>query len=71
MKRFSLYNIYGNKSIVSYNEICPHGQLKGLTPDEAWRGVKGIDDQRIKLLTKAKKERLEYNRVNTCNLCGS
>lgn len=59
-----------NRSEINMEKlIAPHGQLKGLTPDEAWRGVKSIDNHRIKVLTQAKKERLEFNRVNTCSRC--
>jgi len=55
--------------ITDFNDVCPHGQLKGLTPDEAWRGVKSIDNLRTKLLQQAKKDRLEYNRTNICTGC--
>ncbi|MCB9187870.1 MAG: transposase [Flavobacteriales bacterium] len=60
-----------NYGVKDFNETCPNGQLKGLTPYEAWMGktVKSINQQRTILLKEAKKNRLAYNRVHTCELC--
>ena len=52
-----------------YNIIKPHGQLRTLTPFEAWTGKKVNDNHRIKLLTDAKAKRLEYNKANKCQKC--
>jgi uncharacterized protein involved in tellurium resistance len=53
--------------IKDYNTVKPHGKLKGLTPDEAWRGVQIDDKHRTTILKTARMKRLEYNRVNKCN----
>ena len=52
-----------------YMYYRPHGSLLGLTPYEAHHG-KAIDKNRYsELFIKAKQERIEYNRQNTCNSC--
>ncbi|MBL4624067.1 MAG: DDE-type integrase/transposase/recombinase [Flavobacteriales bacterium] len=55
--------------INDYNNIKPHGQLKGLTPQEAWMGNKPDDSIRTKALKRARIDRLEYNRANKCSKC--
>ena len=55
--------------IKDYNTIKPHGQLRTLTPFEAWVGEKVDDNQRMKLLTDAKTKRLAYNKANKCSKC--
>lgn len=60
-----------SNAVHDFNDVCPHGQLKGLTPNEAWRGVKSIDNLRTQLLQQAKIDRLEYNRTNVCRFCST
>lgn len=54
-----------------YNIIKPHGQLRTLTPFEAWIGKQVDDKHRIKLLTDAKTMRLTHNKANKCSKCES
>ena len=58
-----------NYFIKDYNTVKPHGILKGLTPDEAWRGVQINDKHRTTLLKEARINRLAYNRANKCQKC--
>lgn len=60
-----------NYFIKDYNTIKPHGKLKGLTPDEAWRGVQINEKQRTTILKEARVKRLTYNRANKCQKCES
>lgn len=55
--------------IKDYNTQRPHGQLKGLTPQEAWLGFKPDEKFRIKTIKKAKAERLNYSKQNRCGKC--
>ena len=58
-----------NFFVHDFNEIRPHGQLNGLTPNEAFNGIQLPDDFRTILLKKARLKRLEYNRNNRCKSC--
>lgn len=58
-----------NYFIKDYNYIKPHGKLKGLTPDEVWRGVQINDNHRTTVLKEARVKRLAYNRANKCEKC--
>ena len=55
--------------IDDYNNRRPHGQLEGLTPDQAWIGLKPFKKERMKILTEARENRLAYNRGNKCIKC--
>ena len=55
--------------IYDYNIIRPHGQLKGLTPNEAYIGLKIDDNHRTQVLQQARIARLAHNRGNTCSKC--
>ncbi|PCI95243.1 MAG: hypothetical protein COB15_12330 [Flavobacteriales bacterium] len=55
--------------IDDYNNRRPHGQLDGLTPDQAWIGLKPTKKETMKVLTLAREKRLAYNRENKCNKC--
>jgi putative transposase len=52
-----------------YNEVKPHGQLRGLTPSQAYIGIPFSDKRRIEVLSKARQERLAYNKANQCGIC--
>lgn len=52
-----------------YNTIKPHGQLRTLTPFEAWIGEKVDDSIRTNALKRAKAKRLAYNKANKCDKC--
>lgn len=52
-----------------YNTTRPHGQLKGLTPYQAWIGGQPDSKNRLMLLEEAKKKRIEYSRANKCSKC--
>ena len=58
-----------NYFIKDYNTIKPHGKLKGLTPDEAWKGIQINDKNRTTILKEARIKRLEYSRANKCQKC--
>ncbi len=55
--------------IKDYNIRKPHSKLQGLTPDEAYRGIKPPNRQKILLIKQAKQERLRYNKENRCMKC--
>lgn len=55
--------------IDDFNSIRPHGQLNGLTPDEAYEGKVLPESFRTTILKQAREKRLEYNRNNRCNAC--
>ncbi|NRA10868.1 MAG: DDE-type integrase/transposase/recombinase [Crocinitomicaceae bacterium] len=52
-----------------FNSLRPHGQLKGLTPDEAFEGKQIPKDFRTKILKQARIDRIEYNKKNRCEQC--
>ena len=52
-----------------YNNIRPHSQLKGLTPDEAYIGKELPKDYRTIVLKQARLDRLAYNKENKCENC--
>jgi putative transposase len=52
-----------------FNTIRPNGQLKGLTPDEAYEGKQLPDNFRTNILKQARLDRLAYNRENHCKIC--
>jgi putative transposase len=58
-----------NYFLKDYNIIKPHGELRTLTPFEAWSGKQVNDNHRMKLLTDAKSKRLEHNNANKCLKC--
>ena len=49
-----------NYFIKDYNTVKPHGNLKRLTPDEAWKGAQINDTHRTTVLKEARINRLEY-----------
>lgn len=55
--------------INDYNNIKPHGQLEGLTPHEAWIGVKADKSIRTTILKQARSMRIEVNKANRCEKC--
>lgn len=55
--------------VEDYNEVRPHGQLRGLTPSEAYIGTPNIDKRRIEILKQARIDRLAYNKANQCGIC--
>ena len=57
------------KFIDDFNNQRPHGQLKGLTPTEAFEGKTLPDDFKTLILKKSRLKRLEFNRNNRCNSC--
>jgi putative transposase len=58
-----------NYFVHDFNTIRPNGQLQGLTPDEAYQGMKMPDNFRTNILKQARIDRLAYNRENHCKLC--
>jgi putative transposase len=52
-----------------FNNVRPHGQLKGLTPSEAYEGQPNIDKHRTEILSQARIDRLEHNKANLCGIC--
>ncbi len=55
--------------IKDYNIRKPHSKLNGLTPDEAYRGIKPPTKQKIDLIKQAKQDRLIYSKQNRCKMC--
>ena len=44
--------------IDDYNNRRPHGQLDGLTPDQAWIGLKPTKKETMKVLTLAREKKM-------------
>lgn len=55
--------------IEDYNNKKPHGELQGLTPHEAWTGMKPDKLARVKVLKDARIKRIEFNKSNKCQVC--
>ena len=55
--------------INDYNNRRPHGQLKGLTPHEAWSDLKPDKSIQFELLKKARTERIQFKKENKCSTC--
>ena len=58
-----------NYFVSAYNKQRPHGALNGLTPDEAWRGIKWPENYRTQLLKQARLDRYEHNKEKRCEKC--
>jgi hypothetical protein len=58
-----------NYFVHDFNTIRPNGHLQGLTPDEAYQGLKMPDNFRTNLLKQAGVDRLAYHGENHCKIC--
>lgn len=56
-------------SINDFNNIRPHSELSGSTPDETWKGRPIEENLRTKVLKRAKSIRKEENKINRCEWC--
>ncbi len=68
------YNLQELEELLSYfindyNNVRPHSQLKGLTPNEAYIGIELPKDYRTSILKQARIDRLAYNKENKCEKC--
>ena len=52
-----------------YNYKKPHGQLNGLTPDEAWKGIQIDKKHQYNVLKQARARRIVFNKTNKCIKC--
>ncbi len=52
-----------------YNYKKPHGELKGLTPDESWKGLQIDKKMQFKALKQARTSRIAFNKENKCVNC--